>query len=645
MSKYLQPADCLRGHQIIATERLVAMLEREGFYCRDGNGGSHKRYIHEKYAEIGFNIVVNTLKRDSQVRAAKAVERARELDKKKTKPTAHEKWMRDIVGRLNAASEEFEMGDDKITLRSRSYPFLGLDIAFDAPADTVRQKIEELRWHVSSIHHRIENYETIYGIEHSLDEDGVSHFYQPEWRTALTLEPYAEHRTLPDAAFNAWESILRDLRKTQTQADKLDATAQTLRARYPDDVILRDANTIIIRDGMAPQIGTVICANATDEDIAQKHRAMKTAGLAFATRLQKMVDQFEFRHHTGKRTLYIDHTVYERINGTVKLFTRTGDNEQAFAAMDALEAAVEKRDENFKLSLANYDSIKTLCTEFSQREEGGVRITEGVCRQMGTNNTKPIRVVDSIQGRRSIEQDAQFAHAILELQSANFERAVMGLGFRASRLEDGTLRLTHAFYDNMVLDFPRYDEAVAAIRDLKNLGDACKNGDPAALDRFLDAEKLGAEDFMGMFSQAINVMHERCAALHDEYADIEDRLILKFGYIKTTSRVHGQRWLLHYTKADASRGLGPMRFSVPIAKLVNFKNEEIYIVTEKTLEDLRENLRKQYSAAPAVLSPQGLKDAAAFAFTSLTPPTQQNIEGALASIGLTGAGRPQYKAI
>lgn len=643
MSKALKPEDCRRGHQIIETPYVINMLEREGFYYRPARGGSsHFRYIHGEFPEICVNVIAKTHKRDTQVKAAKAVEQVREMKKQKIKPTRRQLWLRAVVGKIDAAHEEFEIGDNALIITSRDYPCLGIQIPFNITPDAAAQKINYLHRMSENLSFLIDRLCLVYGVTHEVDDENVLHVYQAEWRKARNFAPYDPAQDVDVmAGVMAWEVQLRSDKKVNDEGIALEALAENLRARWPGNEILHSQHHVIIRDAQCPEIGMTVRATESQDDIDAKYLTMKGHAGNFAIQLARLENEYEFTVCRRRRTLYISHQVYEHLAGTVRRFARNGDNDTAFSALDKLETAVIKRDEDFRIDGSLEQTLFRTCKNYKSWEKDGLVHHTGEVRQIGTCMSRTINVISTRKGRMSAAEDGKFGHEFLECQVRDFERVIKGMGYRSKTLEDGTLRMTHAFYENMTFEIPDFAGAKTAIQNLKKLGAAASGPDyVAALHAYNDASTKAFDNFMIVFSQAGLAMIDRFNALHGEFQRLED-VIMKFGYQKTVETVQGQECAIRYLKTNRNDPADPTFLMVPVARVNNWGGKAVYIVMEKTLEVMRQQIETICPGRLVYAKPDNRRPAPVSALPYIAATTQHKIPSPLSAVGLARGYRLQ----
>ncbi len=641
MSKGLEPEDCLRGHQIIPTARIEAMLRREGFELRDNHGGtSHRRYIHNRYHEIALNVIAGTDKRDTQVRAAKAVMHVRALGHKKT-PSPHDLWLRQVAASIDSARESYDIAEDALIVTLPDQPLIGMTVPFDVCAATAVQLIETMRRNARDVTQTLDRLGREYGILTETDPDNTLHAYHPAWRTAIHLKPFGETDRDPLVILAGWEDILREQKQVSEKTTALEKMASMLAARWPDDEIVIAHGTVVVRDGAWPEMGITLTLKTTPADIDAKYRRLKKNAHDFAARIGRLENEFEFRTRRGKkRSFYIDHMVYEHMSAVIHRYGRGGDNRKAFDVLARLEEAVCERDKEFKANESDAGSIRIHCKNYTTREQDGLLVHDGDFYQPGTRHRQRIHFVETPQGRRSIAQDSALYQTLLLACTHDFEHAVRAQGFRAERIPGG-LRLTHMYYDGISVDMPHYDEVRGMVGGFKALGEKCLHARDfkAVLAEYVEAQKRTFDGFLGVMKEANRLTRIRFQELDAEFRALNAELEKKYGY-KCRQMGAGKNAYLQYMVMGKPRGLGPAQFTVPVA-CIGEKGHELHLFTPETIKTLRDLLAKQHPPAPFRAAPSRPQRAIMDAILSLSP--QKDIKGPVAAVPLPRGNSLQHK--
>jgi hypothetical protein len=654
MAKAIKPEDCLRGHQIVPTEKLKSMLARAGFESRmSGTGTSHVRYWHPQFPEISpFGIVVNTGKRDSQFHAAKAVLKAQDLKNRKNNHQPREPldvWLRALGKKLDQDDESFEVEESGVVVSSLQWPAIGVSLPLYADGAVMDEKISRFRGLLNGFDSAIERYARIYGVCRGEDTgDGAVHLYQPDWRLAISFARFngRDGAQNPIADLGGWEAELRRHHKSQQQSDALDEFADDLRKRYPDEIILRDGRHVVMRDAGTPYIGTAFTAADKYADVQARWRDMKNAAIAFEERLRRLETEFEFRQRRGRRSLYLNHAIYEKLEGRIPLFSKNADNELAFETLDALEKQTLYRDRYLQIARSDFEKLYRLSLNRSEQEDDGLIRRKYTLAQLGVASTT-VEISTTPAGRISWGDDAYLHEILVDMYFAAAPRVVASLGYDVTQREDGTLDLKHNFYDSISFSVPRYRQVLAQSK-VTAFAERFLTGEGRVTDlEDYDRVKSDAGPGIGLLWKALDRLCETRDPIMREFNRLDADICRDGAYAVNVRRISAQKFELIYTKRNPMFP-GPDEARIPAYRLPEVMEKNIYITNASGLEKLRalhRDIKQEKFTAGLDFDTSTLSSLFRRPAPLGSLAAQQNIKRAAAALSLPGLGGPKYNKI
>jgi hypothetical protein len=526
---------------------------------------------------------------------------------------------------------------------------------FSAPEITA-DKLYWFRWSAVEFEDAVKSCQELYGVCSSEDDETLN-LYQPQWRTACAFAPFgAEHaHDKPNDALGVWMATLAARKNEHEKNAALDAYAASLTERFPHDVVLRSTDeSIIIRDAAAPQIGMAVSTKDSPEDVQSGWRQMKNSAIAFTERLKKFTETYDFNIRAGRRTLYLEHAIYERLSGQIRLFSKTGDDEIAFGILDNLQAQVLERDQYQQITQDNLDRLKTDAVSMSTVEKDGI-ITHEYTMQRTFSNTATVLPLRMTRNQRlSLIEDARFHEALGEIHLDNVRGSLHELGYSTHVAKDGTLQIEHKLYD-ISLSLPGFDK-LHTVKNTSAFAVLFTKGNAGATfwEDYYKA-KLTLHNAQNLFELACEKFLAGGQSIMPVYKVIADEVVQKYKYQAEGICEKGV-WHILFSKPPHVFTNGPSFCRIPAIRLPPSIGAGVFYIGQKGLDRIRE-LRDTLAAGNKAIAqntswPQNIPLAPSTprnlfldSVLSRSASPKQNIKGAAASITLPGLGGFKYNNV